>query len=45
MPCYLRTYITDARHLALIDKYVVAASKLWHRGTVILNLVAQELCV
>lgn len=44
LPCYLKTYINKPEHVAAIDRYVVAASKLYHRGSIILNLVAQSVC-
>jgi hypothetical protein len=44
LPCYLKTYITDQKHVSAIERYVIAASKLYHRGSIILNLVAQRIC-
>ena len=44
LPCYLHTYITQEQHRQAIDAYVVVASKLYRRGTLILNLVAQSIC-
>jgi len=44
LPCYLHTYITQEQHRRAIETYVVAASKLYRRGTLILNLLAQSVC-
>ena len=44
LPCYLHTYITKEQHRQAIETYVVAASKLYRRGTLILNLIAQKVC-
>ncbi|MEI6358212.1 MAG: hypothetical protein WCP53_14090, partial [Verrucomicrobiota bacterium] len=44
MPCYLHTYVTDPYHRSKIDQYVVAASKLYRRGSLIMNAIAQRLC-
>ncbi len=44
MPCYLYTYVTDAAKRQKIQEYVVAASKLFRRGSLITNIVAQSTC-
>ena len=44
MPCYLYTYVTDDANRQKIQEYVVVASKLFRRGSLILNLVAQSVC-
>ena len=44
LPCYLYTYIVDDAWRQKIQQYVVAASKLFRRGSLILNLVAQSVC-
>ena len=43
-PCYLFTYVTDTMKRSQIGKYVVAASKLYRRGSIILNRLAQTVC-
>ncbi len=40
IPCYLFSHITDVRLRAAIDKYVLAASGLYRRGSYIANLLA-----
>lgn len=40
MACYLFTHVESPLHRDAIEKYVVAASQLYSRGTVIANLMA-----
>ena len=40
MPCYLYTHVEDPLKRAAIDEYVIAASQLYHRGTILANLRA-----
>jgi hypothetical protein len=42
LPCYLWTHITDAALRQRIDDYVVAASELYRRGSIILNCAAMD---
>lgn len=44
LPCYLYTYVADDFKRQNIQQYVVAASKLYRRGSLILNLVTQGIC-
>jgi hypothetical protein len=44
LPCYLYTYVVQESMRQKIQQYVVAASKLFRRGTILLNLVAQGIC-
>lgn len=44
LPCYLYTYVVDESLRQKIQQYVVTASKLYRRGSLILNLVAQSTC-
>ena len=44
LPCYLFTYVKDATLRARIETYVVATSKLFCRGSILLNLIAQTVC-
>eukprot|EP00798_Chlamydomonas_sp_ICE-L_P017719 gene17719-24078_t len=42
IPCYLFSYVEDPLKRQAIEKYVLAASQLFRRGTIIANLVAIE---
>ena len=44
LPCYLFTYVTNPAHRSKIEEYVKVASRLYRRGTLILNLLAQSVC-
>ena len=44
IPCYLFTYVRDATVRSQIEKYVVTTSKLFRRGSILLNLIAQQRC-
>ena len=44
LPCYLWTYVTDAHHRSQIEAYVKVASRLYRRGSLILNILAQSVC-
>lgn len=44
IPCYLYTYVSDPAIRSQLEKYVVAASKLYCRGSIILNLIAMYHC-
>jgi len=43
LPCYLFTHVTDPMWRRKVEDYVVVASKLFERGSTILNLVALHL--
>ena len=44
IPCYLYTYVSDPAIRSQLEKYVVATSKLFRRGSIILNLIAMHHC-
>ena len=44
IPCYLYTYVPDPAIRSQLEKYVVATSKLFRRGSIILNLIAMHHC-
>ena len=44
IPCYLYTYVSDPAIRSQLEKYVVVASKLFRRGSIILNLIAMHHC-
>ena len=44
IPCHLNTYIRDEGLLAALDRYVVTASKLYRRGSIIANVLAVRAC-
>ena len=43
IPCYLFTHVEDPLKRHAIEEYVVAASQLYRRGTIIANLVAIQI--
>ena len=46
IPCYLRSLLDDKvspETMELIDRYVIAASKMYHRGSLVANYVAMRL--
>ena len=44
LPCYLFTYIQDAERRTKLRDYAIMTSKLFRRGSLILNLIAMETC-
>lgn len=44
VPCYLHTYVRHAEHRRKLEEYVQVSSRLYRRGTIILNLHAQRRC-
>jgi len=44
LPCYLATVIPDEKDRSRLDRYVVASSDAFRRGTFILNRIAQQVC-
>lgn len=44
LPCYLGTVVKCPVQRSTIDQYVVLASKLYRRGSILLNRIAMTLC-
>jgi hypothetical protein len=44
LPCYMYSFIKDADERSKLDRYVVHFSDAMRRGSIILNLVAQQTC-
>jgi hypothetical protein len=44
VPSYLHTHVTDASFREALDRYVACYSVLYRRGTIIANLMAQNVC-
>ena len=44
LPCYLNTYVTSPFHRQQLERYVIAVSLLYRRGTLIMNKLAQTVC-
>lgn len=44
LPCYLYTHVTDAATRNALDRYVVACSELFFRGSLVVNYMAQRSC-
>lgn len=44
LPCYLHTYVEQPERRAKLRDYAVVASKLFRRGSLILNRVAMAVC-
>ena len=43
IPCYLHTHVTDGPRRDAIEKYVVASSRLYRRGSIIANLASMAI--
>jgi len=44
IPCYLFTWVAEQERREKIQSYVATASRLYRRGTLILNIVSQRSC-